>query len=63
MIYKYRPYHKHTKIRCVARHAEYCGFEVSLVASQVNEGDHFGRLLTDLHPVQCAVVWFVYHIT
>lgn len=47
----------------MTRHTKYRCLQISLVASQINECNHFGRFLANLYPIQCAVVWFIHHMT
>lgn len=49
-------YHEHAEVRQMASHAKNSGLKVLLVASQVNEGDHFRGLLTDLCPFKAATM-------
>ena len=35
-----KEYHEHREIRRMPCHAEHCGFQVALVASQIYECDH-----------------------
>lgn len=44
-------HHEHAEVGQVSSHAEDSGFEVLLVAGQVDEGDDFWGFLTDLGPV------------
>lgn len=45
-------------------HPEHGGLEVFLVASQVDESDNLGGLLTDFGPVQASsvTVRFIHHL-
>ena len=45
----------------MSRHSEDCRFQILFVSGQIDEGDHFRRLLADSNPVQVAVVRFVDH--
>ena len=44
--------HQHGVVGTVAGHAEHGRLQVAFVASQVNERDHFGRLLANILPVE-----------
>ena len=57
-------HHEHAEVRQVSGHAEDSGFEVLLVAGQVDEGNDLWGFLTDLGPVQAATVavWLVHHL-
>lgn len=52
--------HQHGKVWAVAGEAKDGCFQILVVASQVNESDHFGRTLTDLFC--CPGVTVIYHL-
>lgn len=52
--------HQHGKVWAVAGEAKDGCFQILVVASQVNESDHFGRTLTDLFC--CPGVAVIYHL-
>lgn len=56
--------HEHAEVRQVPGHPEHGGLEVFLVASQVDESDNLGGLLTDFGPVQASsvTVRFIHHL-
>lgn len=52
--------HQHGKVWAVASETKDGCFQILVVASQVNESDHFGRTLTDLFC--CPGVTVIYHL-
>lgn len=53
--------HEHCEVWQVPGHAEHCGLQVALVASQIDEGDHLARVFADFNPIQMTVVWLIHN--
>lgn len=45
----------------MAGHTEHGSFEIPFMSGQIDERDHFCRFLAYFHPVQCAVIRFIYN--
>lgn len=56
-------HHKHSEVRCMARHPEDCRLEVPFMAREIDEGDYFCGVLADLNPVQLSVIRFVHNLS